>query len=113
MVKIFDPDHPGNVEHRDFLQVEQDAWKARRRIGDIPMRVISADYPEEWIKQEPFPEVHSDMRRNVEGQKGWLDASPQAKQIVVDTGHDVMDEQPDVVIDAILDVAREARAKQR
>jgi hypothetical protein len=32
---------------------------------------------------------------------------------VVHTGHDVMDEQPEVVIEAIVDVLREARAKQR
>ena len=77
------------------------------------MRVISADYPASFINEEPNLEARKEMRRNVELQKGWLVLSPQAKQIVVDTGHDVMDEQPDVVIDAILDVAREARAKQR
>jgi len=112
LVEVLEPDNPENIEHRDYLQVEKDAWAARRRIGDIPMRVISADYPEEWIKQEPFPEVHPDMRRNVEDQKGWLVASPQAKQIVVDTTHYVWDEQPEVMIEAILDVLREARAKQ-
>ena len=112
VVKYTDPDRPGNIEHRDFLQVEKDAWEARRRIGDIPMRVITADYPNTYIKEQPYPEWRKDMRHNVEGQKGWLDASPQAKQIVVDTGHHVMDEQPDVVIEAIVDVLREARAKQ-
>ena len=115
LVKDTDPDRPGNTEHRDYLQVENDAWAARQRIrkrvGNIPVRVISADYPEGWIKQEPYPEVHPDMRRNVEGQKGWLVLSPQAKQIVVDTTHHVWDEQPEVMIEAILDVVREARAK--
>ena len=52
------------------------------------------------------------MRHNVEGQKGWLVLSPQAKQIVVDTTHHVWDEQPEVMIEAIVDVLREARAKQ-
>jgi pimeloyl-ACP methyl ester carboxylesterase len=51
------------------------------------------------------------MRHNVEGQEGWLVLSPQAKQIVVDTGHDVMEEEPEVVIEAIVEVLREARAK--
>jgi hypothetical protein len=91
LVKDTDPDRPGNTEHRDYLQVEYDAWAARqrirKRIGNIPVRVISADYPEGWIKQEPYPEIHPDMRRNVEGQKGWLVLSPQAKQIVVDGTH--------------------------
>jgi pimeloyl-ACP methyl ester carboxylesterase len=112
IVKYTDPHRPGNTEHRDFLQVEKDAWEARRRIGDIPMRVITADYPDTYIKEQPYPEWRKDMRHNVEGQKGWLVASPQAQQIVVDTGHDVMDEQPEVVIEAIVDVLREARAKQ-
>jgi pimeloyl-ACP methyl ester carboxylesterase len=112
IVKYTDPHRPGNTEHRDFLQVEKDAWEARRRIGDIPLRVITADYPDTYIKEQPYPEWRKDMRHNVEGQKGWLVASPQAKQIVVDTGHDVMDEQPEVVIEAIVDVLREARAKQ-
>ena len=116
LVELLEPDNPENIEHRDYLQVENDAWAARQRIrkrvGNIPVRVISADYPEEWIKQEPFPEVHPDMRRNVEDQKGWLVLSPQAKQIVVDTTHYVWDEQPEVMIEAILDVLREARAKQ-
>jgi pimeloyl-ACP methyl ester carboxylesterase len=116
LVEVLEPDNPENIEHRDYLQVENDAWatrqRIRKRVGNIPVRVISADYPEEWIKQEPFPEVHPDMRRNVEDQKGWLVLSPQAKQIVVDTTHYVWDEQPEVMIEAIVDVLREARAKQ-
>jgi pimeloyl-ACP methyl ester carboxylesterase len=111
VVKYTDPDNPENIEHRDFLQVEKDAWQARRRIGDIPMRVISADYPDEFINEEPNLEARKELRHNVELQKGWLDASPQAKQIVVHTGHVVEEEEPDVVIDAILEVVREARAK--
>ena len=111
IVKYTDPHRPENTEHRDFLQVEKDAWEARRRIGDIPLRVITADYPDTYIKEQPYPEWRKDMRHNVEGQKGWLVISPQAKQIVVHTGHVVEEEEPDVVIDAILDVVREARAK--
>jgi pimeloyl-ACP methyl ester carboxylesterase len=113
VVKWTDPDRPGNVEHRDYLQVEKDAWEARRRIGDIPMRVISADYPEYLIDGgESNRGARKEMRHNVELQKGWLDASPQAKQIVTHTGHQVEVEKPEVVIDAILDVVREARSEQ-
>ena len=36
IVEATDPDNPANVEKRDYLQVEKDAWNARRRIGDIP-----------------------------------------------------------------------------
>ncbi len=113
VVKETDPDNPENIERRDYLQVERDAWEARRRIGNIPVRVITADYPEAEINEVPFPDVRGDMRRNVELQRGWLVLSPQAKQIVVHTGHSVEEAEPEVVTDAILDVVREARAKPR
>ena len=111
VVKYTDPERPGTIEHRAFLQVEKDAWEARRRIEDIPMRVISADYPASFINEEPNLEAREELRHNVELQKGWLDASPQAKQIVVHSGHDVQHEEPEVMIEAIVDVLREARAK--
>ncbi len=49
------------------------------------------------------------MRRNVSDQKGWLVLSPRAKQMAVHTGHAVEEEDPQLVIDAILDVAKAAR----
>jgi pimeloyl-ACP methyl ester carboxylesterase len=75
------------------------------------MRVISADYPTSFINEEPNLEARKELRHNVELQKGWLDASPQAKQIVVHSGHDVQHEEPEVMIEAIVDVLRKARAK--
>ena len=49
------------------------------------------------------------MRRNVADQKGWLVLSPRAKQIVVQTGHAVEEANPQLVIDAILDVVKNTR----
>ncbi len=49
------------------------------------------------------------MRRNVERQRGWLALSPRAKQLVVRTGHAVEEDDPDLVIDAVLDVVKAAR----
>ena len=49
------------------------------------------------------------MRRNIDRQKGWLVLSPRAEQIVVTTGHAVEEEDPQLVIDVILDVVKEAR----
>lgn len=49
------------------------------------------------------------MRRNVERQWGWLALSPRAKQIVVHTGHAVEEDDPDLVIDAVLDVVKPAQ----
>jgi hypothetical protein len=68
IVKHADPDNPESPEHRDYLQVAKDVWEARRRIGNFPVRVISADYPGTYIKEEPLPETRKDMRHNVEGQ---------------------------------------------
>jgi hypothetical protein len=47
------------------------------------------------------------MRRNVSDQKGSQVPSPRAKQMVVHTGHAVEEEEdPQLVIDAILEVAK-------
>lgn len=49
------------------------------------------------------------MRRNVENQKGWLVLSPRAEQIVVHTSHAVEEDDPELVIDVILDVVKATR----
>jgi pimeloyl-ACP methyl ester carboxylesterase len=93
--------NPANVGHRDYLQVEKDAWRARKRIGDIPVRIISVDYGD--AAQE------EGERRNASDQRGWLVLSARAKQIVANTSHSVEEDDPDLVIDAILDVVKAAR----
>ena len=109
IVEETDPNDPSNIEHRDYLQVEKDAWAARKRIGDIPITIISNEYSTAEINGSPFPSEARGMRRNVSDQKGWLLFSPRAKQMVVHTGHAVEEEDPQVVIDAILDVVKAAR----
>jgi hypothetical protein len=111
IVEDTDPDNPANVEKRDYLQVEKDAWNARKRIGDIPVRIISDDPSAATIRQSPFPSERSAMRRNVAAQKGWLVLSPRAKQIVVHTGHAVEEANPELVIDGILNVIEQARTQ--
>ena len=109
IVEETDPDNPANVEKRDYLQVEKDAWNARKRIGDIPVTIITDEPSAETIREAPFPSERRGMRRNVADQKGWLVLSPRAKQIVVHTGHAVEEEDPELVIDVILDVVKDAR----
>ena len=103
------PENPNNVERRDYLQVEKDAWAARKRIGDIPITILSVKFSAAAINESPFPSERRAMRRNVERQRGWLALSPRAKQIVVHTGHAVDDDDPQLVIDAILDVVKAAQ----
>ncbi len=47
-------DSPVNIEKRDYLQVEKDAWSARQRVGDIPVTVISNEYSPEEIAAAEF-----------------------------------------------------------
>jgi hypothetical protein len=102
-------DSPVNVENRDYLQVEKEAWAARRRVGDIPVTVISNEYSAAEIAAAEFPAEAAGMRGNVRAQRGWLVLSPLAEQVVVHTGHAVEEADPELVIDVILDVVRAAR----
>jgi pimeloyl-ACP methyl ester carboxylesterase len=108
IVEETDPSNPENVERRDYLQVEKDAWAARKRVGDIPVAIMTVEYSDAAIRESPFPSERAGMRRNVENQKGWLVLSPRAKQIVVRTGHAVEEDDPGLVIDAILDIVKAA-----
>ena len=103
--------HPSNVEQRDYLQVEKDAWAAREQIGDIPMSVVTVEYSAADIDASPFASQQAMMRGNVEAQQGWLVLSPSAEQIVVHTGHAVEEDDPQLVIDVILDVLEAARGE--
>jgi hypothetical protein len=89
--------------------VEKDAWNSRRLIGDIPVKVISARHPPEEISQSPFPSERRALRRNVRDQRGWLVLSPRAEQIVVDGGHAVEEEDPQLVVDVILETVKDTR----
>jgi len=109
IVEETDPAHPDNIEERDYLQMEKDAWAGRKLIGDIPIKVISNRPSKEEIAESPFPSEQRGMRRNVEDQKGWLVLSPRAEQVVVTTGHAVEEADPRLVIDAILRVVSLAR----
>lgn len=100
---------PSNVEQRDYLQVEKDAWNARAQIGDIPVSVVTVKYSPSDIEAAPFASERAGMRDNVEAQQGWLVLSPRAEQIVVHTGHAVEEEDPQFVIDVILGVLEAAR----
>ncbi len=112
IVEETDPNHPENIEKRDYLQVEKDAWADRKEIGDIPIKVISNRYSDEEIAAAEFPSERRGMRENVKEQEGWLVLSPRAEQVVVTTGHAVEEADPKLVIDAILRVVSLARSSE-
>lgn len=109
IVQATDPNNPANVERRDYLQVERDAWAARKRVGDIPVTVVSVKFSAAAVNESPFPAERKAMRRNVERQRGWLVLSPRARQILAHTSHAVEEDDPDLVTDAILDVVNAAQ----
>jgi pimeloyl-ACP methyl ester carboxylesterase len=86
---------PGNVEHRDFLLVEKQAWAIREEIGDIPVTIMSVEYT-------GSNEINEKL--NVKGQQGWLVLSPRAEQLIMRTSHLVLQDDPDLVIREILKV---------
>ena len=96
-------DSPMNEERRDYVAVENEVWTNRERVGDIPLVVISNDYGDDYKNQE--------QRTNVEDQKGWFKLSPQARQVVVTSGHDVPENEPDLVIKEILQVLEAAKTR--
>ena len=108
-MEFTDPESPENIENRDYLQMEKDAWAARTEIGDIAdhrhlERVLELrDRGGRVSRGEGRDE---DQRRRTSAAGSCL--SPSAQQMVVHTGHAVEEEDPDLVIDAILDVYDQA-----
>ena len=95
-------DHPTNIERRDYLQVEKEAWDNRAEIGDIPITIMSVDYGD----HPPDPGAIG----QVEAQQGWLVMSPQAEQLVVThTGHNIVWEDPALVIREVVKVVMASR----
>ena len=95
-------DAPTNIERRDYVAVEHAVWDNVKRIGDFPMTIISNDY---GAAAPP----NDDAQTNVPDQRGWLVISPNSKQVVVTSGHDVPENEPDLVIREILTVLEAAR----
>jgi hypothetical protein len=94
-------DAPANVEHRDYVSVENEAWSQRHRLGDLPMTVITNDYQGSGTNKEE--------QTNVQGQRGWLVLSPQARQVVVTSGHDVPENEAELTVREILRVLDAAK----
>lgn len=100
LVDVLKCDAPTNVERRDYVAVENEAWGDRKKIGEFPMTIISNEYP----KGSPSYELS-----NVEDQRGWLVLSPNSKQVVVTSGHDVTSDEPELVVREILAILKASR----
>jgi pimeloyl-ACP methyl ester carboxylesterase len=109
IVKATRPTSPENVEKRDYLQIERDAWASRTRIGDIPLVVISVQFSADEIAAAEFPAEQGAMRRNVARQRGWFVLSPRARQVVTHGGHAVEATDAALVVRTIQGVVEDAR----
>jgi hypothetical protein len=68
-------------------------------LPDIPIRLLTATRPDKdcWEgKDEAFCARLAEL--GVKGEAGWLTLSPTARQVLVDTGHNVPFDAPDVVL---------------
>jgi hypothetical protein len=83
--------------------------KRGSRVERLQLKWLTVRFSAEAIEESPFPAEHRLMRRNIEAQNRWLVLSPGAEQIVASTGHAVEEDDPRLVIDAILDAVNEAR----
>ena len=96
VVRETDPDNPENVEHRDYLKVENQAWDAKKRIGDIPVEIVAVRYP----KSSESPAE----RRNAKDQRGWLVLSPRAELRLVSPPHEIVEDKPELAEKVVLGV---------
>ena len=93
-------DAPTNVERRDYVAVEHAVWDDKHEIGEFPVVIFSND---------AGPGAEGDEASNVEDQKGWSVLSPDFEQVVVDSGHDVPVNEPELVVNKILEVLEKSR----
>ncbi len=77
-------------------------WDHRRRIGDFPLTLVTNDY-------SGLAGANAEQRTSVEGQAGWLVLSPTGRQVLVMSGHDVPENEADLLAREIRAVVEEAR----
>jgi pimeloyl-ACP methyl ester carboxylesterase len=94
-------DAPGNVERRDYYAVEHDVWDDKVQIGDFPMKVFTND---------PGPDAEEGEATNVVDQQGWFVLTPKAEQVVVTSGHDIAENEVDLVVTELLELLEAARS---
>ena len=110
IVEATDPESSENIEKRDYLRIEKDAWAGRRRIGDIPVSIMSVRF---FIGRDQGIALlgrakgdEADVKRQ---RRGWFVLSPRAKQLVTHGGHAVEENDPELVVKTIVGVVKAAR----
>ncbi len=86
-------DGPGNPEHMDYAAIERQMALNRLPIPSIPVTVVTARGGQ------------SDDPRE---QRVWLEGSSKPVQLVLEGGHEIYDDDPEGVLDAIVNVLEQA-----
>lgn len=99
-------DSPSNVEHLQYADIGHETESAVHPLPGIPIRVLSASL----LPDCPFPTEQCTriIDASIALQKQWLQLNPTASQRVVESGHVMHQEVPDIVreeVTAALDSA--------
>ena len=87
---------PDNTEHISHKDTAAELEAAFRSLPGIPIRILSATRGPECV--EPGPACTRLRALSVSLQRQWLKLSPTAVQVPVDSGHDIHQEAPAVVL---------------
>ncbi len=99
-------------ENKSFLDSLDEMKEARKPLGDIPLIVLTSGRERPGDGEEFKKFAKSERERWFELQKDLSQLSTQGRQeIILDSGHMIHWEQPDVVISAIQEVVERARSQ--
>jgi hypothetical protein len=79
-------DHPTNVERVDSFHAERTMARDKRSLGELPVTVVTADAGQSDKKDQRF----------------WKRLSSDFSQVVLSGGHDIYFDDPDGVVEQIL-----------
>jgi pimeloyl-ACP methyl ester carboxylesterase len=103
----WDDEH--NTEHIDFETFAGEVEGSVHALPGVPIRILSATQPGDCP-----PELDCELMiaKSIEFQKQWLELSPDAVQILVEGGHNLHEDNPEVVIAEILTALDDSRLSQ-
>jgi pimeloyl-ACP methyl ester carboxylesterase len=102
-------DNPDNVERIDYQATNGEVERRVHPLPGIPIVVVTATRSFDCEGLTPAT-CARDRAEATRLQRQWLQLSPTAVQRTVDTTHDLVEEDPDAVVSAILAALADARS---
>jgi pimeloyl-ACP methyl ester carboxylesterase len=102
-------DNPPNIERIDYQATNGEVERRVHPLSGIPVVIVTAaqSFDCEGLTEAVCTRNRAEATRL---QRQWLQLSPTAVQRVVDTSHDLVEEDPDAVVSAILAALADARS---